>query len=137
MMKIFLFLLVFFSVIACTDPSAKGSNILVNTWIFNGDTITTNKVGYVYSDSRYNKYKYMDLHNNGNGGLWGAAAILDGNVSWNEKGKYVELQAKNNGGALLNAEKYTIDSVSTYYLKLTYNETHSDTIITKQLLFKR
>lgn len=122
---------------SCTDSTPTAKSVLINTWIFNGVNISTNKSGYNYSDDRYDKYKYLDLHNNGNGSLWGGAAILDGKVSWNEKEKYVELQAKNNGGAYLNVEKYEIDSVSTTYLKLTYKETHSDTVISKELLFKR
>ncbi len=58
-------------------------------------------------------------------------------MSWDEKAKIVELQAKNDGGALLNVEKYDIDSVSVAYLKMTYSEIHNDTIILKELLFKR
>jgi hypothetical protein len=125
------------SLISCTAPSPSESSLLVNTWIFNGEKITTNKTGYVVTDTRYDKYKYMDLYNNGGGSLWGGAAILDGVVSWNEKAKILELQAKNDGGALLNVEKYDIDSVSALYLKMTYSETHSDTVIIKELLFKR
>ncbi|MFZ9848303.1 MAG: hypothetical protein ACO3EE_09170 [Flavobacteriales bacterium] len=122
---------------SCTAPSPTDSSVLVNTWIFNGEKITTNKSNYTVSDTRYDKYKYMDLYNNGNGSLWGGAAILDGKVSWNENAKIVELQAKNDGGALLNVEKYDIDSVSAFYLKMTYEETHGDTVISKELLFKR
>jgi hypothetical protein len=123
--------------ISCTDPGSNESSLLVNTWIFNGGKITTNKTGYFVTDTRYDKYKYMDLHNNGSGSLWGGAAILDGKVSWDEKGKFVEMQAKNDGGALLNVEKYDIDSVSSNYLKLIYTETHTDTVILKEILFKR
>lgn len=134
------FVILFFCTLialSCTNPPSPESSLLVNTWIFNGGEITTNKTGYFVSDARYDKYKYMDLHNNGSGSLWGGAAILDGNVSWDEKGKFVELQAKNDGGALLNFEKYEIDSVSSHYLKLSYSETHSDTVISKEILFKR
>ena len=125
------------SLISCTAPSPSESSLLVNTWIFNGEKISTNKIGYVVSDTRYDKYKYMDLYNNSGGSLWGGAAILDGKVSWNEKAKMVELQAKNDGGALFNVEKYQIDSVSTLYLKMTCSEEHNDTLIVKELLFKR
>jgi hypothetical protein len=122
---------------SCTTSSPNESSFLVNTWIFNGEKISTNKTGYAVSDTRYDKYKYMDLYNNSGGSLWGGATILDGKVSWNEKAKMVELQAKNDGGALLNVEKYDIDSVSAFYLKMTYEETHGDTVISKELLFKR
>jgi len=137
MKSLFQILILSFVIFSCTESGSSEKSLLVNTWIFNGDSISTNKSGYVYNDSRYDKYKYMDLHNNGGGSLWGGAAILDGKVSWDEKAKHVELQAKNNGGALLNVEKYNIDSVSSHYLKMTYNEIHNDTVITKQLLFKR
>jgi uncharacterized protein YprB with RNaseH-like and TPR domain len=109
----------------------------VNTWIFKGLEITTNKTGYFVTDARYDKYKYLDLHSNGNGSLWGGPAILDGKVSWNEKANYIELQAKNDGGAYLDVEKYGIDSVSTHYLKISFSETHTDTVIVKELLFNR
>ncbi len=123
--------------ISCAAPSPNESSVLVNTWIFSGEKITTNKTGYVVTDTRYDKYKYLDLYNNSGGSLWGGAAILDGKASWDEKAKMAELQAKNDGGALLNVEKYDIDSVSALYLRMTCNEAHNDTVIVKELLFKR
>ncbi len=109
----------------------------MNTWIFNGKEFSSNKSGYIPTDDRYDKYKYMDLNNSGVGTLWGGAVILDGKVSWKEKEKWVELQAKNSGGLLLDVEKFDIDSLSSGYLHMTHQHSQNDTLIIKELFFKR
>jgi hypothetical protein len=77
------------------------------------------------------------LNANAKGALWGGKTEWDGFATWDEKNKFIELQAKDSSAVLKDFEKYTIDSVSTYYLHIFSLTSFHDTVVTKEIFFKK
>ena len=134
--------LIFFAVLtllfSCSgDVSTGNSAELSGTWIFTSIIQTSNIAGYTPGDNRYNKYKYLDLNSKGKGVLWGGNNLLDGVAAWDEKNKWIELQAKDSTAVLMDFEKFTVDSLRNNYLKISHHAFFHDTTVTKEIFFKK
>jgi|GEM_PF-2635200 len=123
---------------SCNDGSSSGgSGTLSGTWIIEKSQMYSNIVAYAPPYNPYAKYKYLNLNPGGKGLLWGGNSALDGQATWNEPLKMVELEAKDSSGVFLNFEKYEVDSLSAYYLHLTHISYHHDSVLTHELFLKK
>ncbi len=124
--------------LSCNDGSTSGnSGSLAGTWIIEKTQMHSNIVGYVPICNAYAKYKYLNLNSGGRGLLWGGNSALDGQATWNEPLKIVELAAKDSAGVLFNFEKYDVDSLSAYYLHLIHISYKNDSVLTQELFLKK
>ncbi len=119
------------------DVSTNASTTLSGTWIFTTINVSSNKAGYAPNDNRYAKYKYLDLYQNGKGVLWGGKENLNGIATWDEKNKWIELQAKDSSAVTLDFEKYSIDSARIDYLHVFNTTFFHDTALTREIYFKK
>ncbi|MCX6183320.1 MAG: hypothetical protein NT150_15510 [Bacteroidetes bacterium] len=136
--KYLIFIIVLSVFFSCGgDVSTGNSGHLSGTWIFTAVLQSSNKSGYTPNDTRYNKYKYLDLNSSGKGVLWGGNNLMDGVATWDEKNKWIELQAKDSAAVLMDFEKFTVDSVGSTYLKISHLAFFHDTTVTKEIFFKK
>ena len=79
----------------------------------------------------------MDLYQNAKGELWGGKENLNGVAVWDEKNKWIELQAKDSFALQMEVEKYSIDSIRIDYLHIVNTTFFHDTTVIKEIYFKK
>jgi len=135
--KYLIFAFVSLLLTSCDGVSTADAPDITGTWIFTKISESSNKPGYSPTDNRYAKYLYLDLNENNKGVLWGGKANFNGLATWDQKSKIIELQARDSSAVLMNFEKYTMDSLSTYYLHIFSVSYFHDTTVTKEIFFKK
>jgi hypothetical protein len=131
-------LAVYTTVLSCNDSSSAGSSgVLPGTWIIEKSQAYSNVLGYAPVFDRYNRYKYLNLNPGGKGVLWGGTSALDGQATWNESLKIVELKARDSVGVFLDFEKFDIDSLSAFYLHLIHFSYRHDTTLTQEFFLRK